>query len=213
MCLACNFTLIDAQTIQLCKQEEEAGNKQGGSIGRQFVFMALAQAIISPLLGKVMDVASAGGPPNYVVPFVAQDVFTLLALCLLCFAKIDIHLPKTAGWAGVKKIFQNVDTCVFLFIFFILGNLWGFIETFLFIYLKSSMGAPMYLLGLTITTGAVVSIPFLFISDWLVKKIGMVNVLIIALFTYSIRYIGYSYITNAWYAFPFEVRTPLAHRS
>ena len=53
MCLACNFTMIDAQTIQICKQEEEAG--RSGALGKQFVFQALAQAVISPLLGKVMD--------------------------------------------------------------------------------------------------------------------------------------------------------------
>lgn len=33
------------------------------------------------------------------------------------------------------------------------------------------MNAPMYLLGLTMTVGAVVSIPFLFISDWMCDKV------------------------------------------
>ena len=33
------------------------------------------------------------------------------------------------------------------------------------------MGAPMYLLGLTITVGAIVSIPFLYVSDWIVDKV------------------------------------------
>ena len=31
---------------------------------------------------------------------------------------------------------------------------------------------PRYLLGLTITTGAVVSLPFLYYSDTVVKKVG-----------------------------------------
>ena len=64
---------------------------------------------------------------------------------------------------GVRSLFRNLDIWVFLVVFFVLGNLYGFIETFLFIYLKETMHAPMYLLGLTITTGAVVSIPFLYI--------------------------------------------------
>ena len=46
MCLACNFVLLHAQTIQMCKIEEEQGNT--GALGRQYVYEALAQAIISP---------------------------------------------------------------------------------------------------------------------------------------------------------------------
>ena len=46
MCLACNFVLLHAQTIQMCKIEEEQGN--AGALGRQYVYEALAQAIISP---------------------------------------------------------------------------------------------------------------------------------------------------------------------
>ena len=46
MCLACNFVLLHAQTIQMCKVEEENGN--AGALGRQYVYEALAQAIISP---------------------------------------------------------------------------------------------------------------------------------------------------------------------
>ena len=49
-----------------------------------------------------------------------------------------------------------------------------------------------------------VSIPFLFYSDQIVGKIGVVNVFILALFMYGVRYIGYSFITCPWLAFPFE---------
>ena len=49
-----------------------------------------------------------------------------------------------------------------------------------------------------------VSIPFLFYSDWILKKIGVINVFILALTMYGVRYVGYSFITCAWYAFPFE---------
>ena len=48
------------------------------------------------------------------------------------------------------------------------------------------------------------SMPFLYISDYLVARIGQTNIFIIALLTYSVRYIGYSYITSPWQVFPFE---------
>ena len=60
---------------------------------------------------------------------------------------------QSAGWAGLKKLFKSLDICIFLFVSFVLGNCFGFVETFLFVYLKDELGAPMYLLGLTVTTG------------------------------------------------------------
>ena len=91
------------------------------------------------------------------------------------------------------------------------------------VILQEDLNAPIYLLGLTITTGALVSIPFLYYSDYIVDKFGVVNVFILALMMYGVRYVdntslnvysddsflplryvGYSFITCAWYAFPFE---------
>ena len=206
MCLACCFVLIDAQTIQMCREEEEVHGRKG-ALGRQFVWQAIAQAIISPSIGKLMDFVSttySDGKDNYLVPFIAQDIFIAFGMMLLLWTKLDIQLPKSAGLKGVKKIFLKFDICVFLVLMFVIGNLWGFVETFLFVYLKEDMGAPMYLLGLTLTIGALFSIPFLYISDWMVDRIGCNNTLILALLTYSVRYLGYSYITNPWHAFPFE---------
>ena len=205
MCLACCFILIDAQTIQMCKEEEKDG--KAGALGRQFVYAAISQAIISPVVGQLMDYVSKkynDGKPNYLVAFIAHDAFLVCGMVLLLFTKLDVKLPKATSFQGIKQIFSSLDNCVFLVLMFIIGSMWGFIETFLFVYLKDDMGAPMYLLGLTITVGAVVSIPFLFISDYLVDRIGQSNTFILALLTYSVRYVGYSYITNPLHALPFE---------
>ena len=35
-------------------------------------------------------------------------------------------------------------------------------------------------------------------------RIGVVNVFVLALAAYGVRYVGYSFITCAWLAFPFE---------
>ena len=71
---------------------------------------------------------------------------------------------------------------------FVCGSMFGFVETFLFVYLKEDLNAPIYLLGLTITTGALVSIPFLYYSDMIVDKFGVVNVFILVLVMYGVRY-------------------------
>lgn len=187
MCLACNFVLLHAQTIQMCKVEEEKGNT--GALGRQYVYEALAQAIISPSIGSLMDyiAKNTDGKPNYYVAFFGQDLFLVICIINVCMIKMDVNLPKSSGLKGVKKIFGSLDICFFLAVMFILGNCFGFVETYLFLYLKKEMSAPMFLLGLTITTGAVMSIPFLYVSDWIVAKVGNENVFITAFLAYAVR--------------------------
>merc|ERR1719445_2332823 len=183
--------------------EEAAGNK--GSYGRQIVYKTLATTIVSPLVGLVMDkITAMTGSINYIAPFMISNVLLLCSLISLCFIDNDIGLPKSDTMKGVKTILANINIMVFLVMVFVCGTMFGFVETFLFVYLKEDLNAPIYLLGLTITTGALVSIPFLYFSDYLVEKFGVVNVFILALLMYGVRYVGYSLITCAWYAFPFE---------
>ena len=47
ICGTCSYVLIHAQTIQMCKIKDKSGNT--GALGRQYVYEALAQAIVSPL--------------------------------------------------------------------------------------------------------------------------------------------------------------------
>ena len=47
---------------------------------------------------------------------------------------------------------------------------------------------------MTVALGAVVGVPFLYVSDAIVRKIGSVNVFVIAFAMYSVRFFGYSFI-------------------
>ncbi|XP_023337113.1 major facilitator superfamily domain-containing protein 6 [Eurytemora carolleeae] len=204
MCLASCFIMLDAQTIQMCRVEEDAGKT--GAYGRQIMYKTLAQAIISPLVGILMDkITELTGSTNYIAPFVICDILLVGTIICTCFIGKDIGLPKDSDtMKGVKLIFANPCCVIFLFMILACGTMYGFVETFLFVYLKEDLNAPIYLLGLTITAGALVSIPFLYYSHFIVDKCGMVNIIIVALLMYGVRYVGYSYITCAWYAFPFE---------
>jgi len=204
MSLASCFILLDAQTIQMCAVEEKHGKV--GAYGRQILYKTLAQAVISPLVGAMMDYITAyQGQPNYVASFLIADV--LLFISFVCALKIDMDLELPVNkdaMGGLKAILTNFEILLFLVMMFVCGSMYGFVETFLFVFLKEDLHAPMYLLGLTITTGAVVSLPFLYYSDAIVKKVGCEVVIAVALLMYAVRYVGYSYINCAWYAFPFE---------
>ncbi|KAF0292791.1 Major facilitator superfamily domain-containing protein 6-B [Amphibalanus amphitrite] len=59
--------------------------------------------------------------------------------------------------------------------------------------------------GLTMTVAGLASMPFNWWSDAITRKIGHVNVLIMAFFGYAVRYVGYSLIKVPWLCFPFEL--------
>ena len=135
MALACSYIILDAQTIQMCKMEEEAGNK--GSYGQQILYKTLAQAIISPLVGVLMDqITLLTGKTNYIAPFVMCDLLVLCAMLSLCFIDDDIGIPKSDTKKGVKIIFSNINIMMFIAVTFICGTMFGYVETFLFVFLK-----------------------------------------------------------------------------
>ena len=172
MALASCFILLDAQTIQMCAVEEKHGKK--GAYGRQILYKTLAQAVISPSVGALMDYITAQqGQPNYVASFIIADVMLLISFVCALKIDMDLELPiNKDAMKGLRSILTNFEILLFLVMMFVCGIMYGFVETFLFVFLKEDLHAPMYLLGLTITTGAVVSLPFLYYSDKIVKMVS-----------------------------------------
>ena len=153
----------------------------------------------------VAEMSPSGEPNIYFVPFASNLLFLAFTITALCFISMDLQLPK--GSTKVREIvalFKSVDILVFLLLMLIFGTFYGFMENFLFIYLKDDLGAPMSLLGFTITVGALFSIPFIFFADPIVDYMGRENTFLLALAMYCVRYVGYSFITSPYLAFPFE---------
>ena len=76
------------------------------------------------------------GSINYTAPFLISDGLLLCSLISLCFVDKDIGLPKSDTMKGVKIILSNANIMVFLIMVFVCGTMFGFVETFLFVYLK-----------------------------------------------------------------------------
>ena len=127
----------------------------------------------------MMDwITAQQGRPNYVASFVIADIMLLCSFLAALKIDMDLELPiNKDAMKGLRSILTNFEILLFLVMMFICGIMYGFVETFLFVFLKEDLHAPMYLLGLTITTGAVVSLPFLYYSDAIVKKVTFQNCL------------------------------------
>ncbi|EFX74053.1 hypothetical protein DAPPUDRAFT_252370 [Daphnia pulex] len=124
--------------------------------------------------------------------------FTMLDATTICLIK------KYKGQLGRQRLFGVLGSAAFAMTTGILLD-WAATlnNAFLFIFLIE-LNASSYLLGFTVTLGALVGVPFLYVSDIIVKKVGKLVILITAFFIYSVRFIGYSFITDPWMSLPFE---------
>ena len=102
------------------------------------MYKTLAQAIISPLVGVLMDkLTFLTGETNYLAPFIVCDVLILSAMVALRFIDDDIGIPRSSDtMKGVKIIFTNINNIMFIIVVFLCGCMFGNVETFLFVFLK-----------------------------------------------------------------------------
>ena len=57
---------------------------------------------------------------------------------------MDLELPKSKdSMGGLKAILTNLEILLFLVMMFVCGSMYGFVETFLFVFLKEDLHAPM----------------------------------------------------------------------
>ena len=89
----------------------------------------------------------------------------------------------------MHNLLINKELLLLLGILIILGSMWGYLETFLYIYLHD-MNASKTLIGLTVTVGILPSVPFLYKSNAVVQYTGHHYLLITAFVVYSIRFAG-----------------------
>ncbi|CAL4252064.1 unnamed protein product, partial [Meganyctiphanes norvegica] len=105
----------------------------------------------------------------------------------------QVDPPNKDFISVLLQLLSRGEINVFLLMFLFLGILWGFIETYLFIFL-TNLGAPKYLLGLSLTVAMGTGFPFLVWADTIINKIGRQNIFMFSFLIYTIRLFGYSFI-------------------
>ncbi|XP_042231719.1 major facilitator superfamily domain-containing protein 6-like isoform X2 [Homarus americanus] len=192
------FTMCDATTLALLKQH-------GGQLGIQRLYTLLGFSVGPLLAGFLVDKFSTNSAvPDYSSSLYLGLVFVLLQLPLVSRLHFTVDMAGDNVMRHLAKLMTRMEINVFLVMILLQGSNWGFIESFLFVYLKE-LGAPTYLLGLTLTVGNIVGAPLMIILDRVVDKLSRPVVFTISFLTYSVRHFGYSFINDPWLAFPFEI--------
>jgi hypothetical protein len=111
------------------------------------LFSSIGMAIFSPITGIMIDYTSRGlGYTDYSAAFYTYDILLTISAITVFLMPLGEKLPADNVFRDLMNLLRLPHVMCFILFLFVLGNFWGFIESFLFLYLKE-LGAPNYLLG------------------------------------------------------------------
>ena len=177
--------------------------EMGGDYGIQRFVGNFGAIVFAPLGGYVIDQASTETSIDFSPAVYIYLVLKLIAAVMIMMIRLDFKPPGERILANVREIVGNAEIVAFLGMMMFAGTFWGYVETFLFWYLDD-MGASRFLMGWTVAVGMLTSLPFLIFSGPLTDIIGHMNVIALGMFAYFARMLGYSFVTDPVYIYPFE---------
>lgn len=111
--------------------------KYGGDFGRERLFSSFGMAIFSPITGLLIDYTSRGlGYTDYSAAFYTYDILLIISTISVVMMPIGDKLPADNVFRDLFNLLRLPHVMAFILFLFFLGNFWGFIESFLFLYLK-----------------------------------------------------------------------------
>ena len=194
-------SLADAAAVKYLTDMDRVGD-----YGKQRMWGSAGWGSIAIISGFTMDESAQ---------HLSQDLF-LIAFCgFLLFSILTIitvfKLPvESLEDKSKPKIIHNVRTLLtdcrivsFLIVILVMGTCMATIETFLFWFLQDLNGSHL-LMGLALCMTCVTEVPIMFYSGHLIKWVGHHGVLYLTFVCYTVRYLSYSFIPNAWYVLAIE---------
>ncbi|CAL1290973.1 unnamed protein product [Larinioides sclopetarius] len=192
ICANATFTLSDTACC-------ESIQKTGADFGRQRMWGSVGWGLVAPIAGFLND---------YTGDFL--DSWILMAAMLLVFlwnlSKLDLVKPNfsTNILGDVGTVFKSKEFLAYEVVIFMNGVSTGMIWFYL-IWFLTSIGGSELLCGLCIAVQCFCgAIPFMFFSGWVIRKVGCFQILSVALLTYVVRFLWYSYLYNPWWVLPVE---------
>ncbi|KAL4717839.1 hypothetical protein ACJJTC_000988 [Scirpophaga incertulas] len=181
--------------------------------GKQRLWGSVGWGIFSLLTGTLIDLFSDGTNKDYTVAFILMFVFLLGDVIISCFIRIESTKMSMNIIADVGTLLSSVPTVIFMLWTIAVGVCTGLLWQFLFWHLEdvaaTSCNGSDYIKTLQGLVSAMQTfggeIPFLFVSGYVLRKVGHVNMMSLVLFAFGVRFILYSMLTNAWWVLPIEL--------
>ncbi|XP_050431040.1 major facilitator superfamily domain-containing protein 6-A-like isoform X2 [Adelges cooleyi] len=210
LCLGAVIRSIMEDTICVSLLGDNVNN-----YGRQKVWGSIGYGVVSIISGASVDWFSKGKDykdyrPGYVISF----FFSIMDIYVSTGIKVvQVKKNKTIG-GDLKNVATDFRVIIFFISIICFGFLMAFIQNFLFWYLEdiTNLYHPEIkpwiktVQGLFLITQYFLSeVPLYFLSSFIIKRIGHMNVFSLAFLALSIRFMLYSLIKNPIIALSVEI--------
>ncbi|CAH2034832.1 unnamed protein product, partial [Iphiclides podalirius] len=179
--------------------------------GKQRLWGSVGWGIFSLLTGTLIDWFSEGAYKDYTVAFILMFVFMCGDVIVSAFIKTESTRISVNILVDVGTLLSSVPTFVFMLWTIAVGLCTGLLWQFLFWLIEDIYGCDNsdYVKTLQGLASAIQTfcgeIPFMFASGHILNKLGHINTMSLVLFAFGVRFILYSYLTNAWWLLPIEM--------
>jgi oligosaccharide:H+ symporter len=195
-------------------------SKYGEEYGKQRMFGAVGYGAGAYLAGRAVELGGIAWA------FYLCVLFTAVSLLVLRFIPVIVqHDGSKVGVVGepwendksapvlqpslsfletMKLMVQRTDIFVLLLVVYFMALMYGVLANFLTLDLYNVSGENPQIIGFAILCETASELPAFFYSQRVIKRIGVVNVLVLSILGYAARITYYAFMTNAWSALPFE---------
>uniref|UniRef100_A0A2A4JYG1 Major facilitator superfamily (MFS) profile domain-containing protein n=1 Tax=Heliothis virescens TaxID=7102 RepID=A0A2A4JYG1_HELVI len=181
--------------------------------GKQRLWGSFGWGIFSLLTGVLIDLFSDGAYKDYTIAFILMFVFMVGDVGVSCFVKTDSTKMSMNILADVGTLLSSLPTFIFLVWTIAVGMCTGLLWQFLFWLLEDISGlscdGASYIKTLQGLVSAIQTfggeIPFLFVSGYVLKKVGHINMMSLVLLAFGLRFILYSFLVDPWWVLPIEL--------
>ena len=176
-------------TITYLKNEKE-------SYGSFFMWVHIGSAlsILSTALFAMWEKINICGIEKYgyFIAFIVGSIMALLSTLSLPWFEFEYNQKKNFDWSGVKSDVLNVHYIFMFMVLFYNGLCSTFQVYWEFWYLDGLSATPLLIAGAVLVRRPIVAMST-FVSGYLIRKIGDLKMVCVALFLYSISFLALSF--------------------
>lgn len=191
------------------------GNERRKDYGKQKMWGSIGFGLLGATAGYLVDIFSNGEfQKDYTCIFIILLIFMIFDIITSITLKKKNHECSEQEPSVLREILAvGRENKMWVFAWWCIGAgmCTGVVWNFLFWYTEdiASSEQKIWLKTLQGLMSGIqcflAELPFNFISGNILKKLGHINVMSLVLLTYSIRFMGYSLISNPWFLLPLEL--------
>mmetsp|Transcript_38693 Transcript_38693/g.60332 ORF Transcript_38693/g.60332 Transcript_38693/m.60332 type:complete len:453 (+) Transcript_38693:277-1635(+) len=122
--------------------------------------------------------------------FICHLAGVLVTLSIVLHLNVKMPASRSSPWQVVSVVVKDRRTSLFFFANFVLGQGFGIVGSFLFLFLKE-LGDKGLFMGFSLMFTCITEVPVMYYCDRIIKRMGLMRSIFFCLFGKGIRFLYY----------------------